>query len=388
MKARYTMIEIIKKIHDFCKPLHRGRGMGWVFLLMMLSSCVNDLPYDADTGAPKLVLNALLLPDSALTATVSRTAHFLDTEEPQRLADAVVTATINGEELALTYSAATKDYRSSYTLCSGDVVTLTATHSIGTASATHQVTSPTAIAIAQVTMQPFTNPGDPVSLAMLNDVDSAMLVTLYIDDPAEETNYYRLTMDYVGTYQARYPEGIYGDYSTSESDGTEYFVTEEVFYPHYLLTESSSRLVTDNESASQLLGGLLYLTSNNSVIFSDKQLRHSGKPIIDFLMLIELPRSSADMDNPESAWEDETGWYDDFTYPADTVSQATYHYHFTLETLSESYYHYLNTVSTYEGIGNAFISEPVAIHSNVSTGVGIVGSYSSRALADSIAVRF
>jgi hypothetical protein len=30
----------------------------------------------------------------------------------------------------------------------------------------------------------------------------------------------------------------------------------------------------------------------------------------------------------------------------------------------------------------------VSIHSNVSTGVGIVGSYSSRALADSIAIRF
>ena len=69
---------------------------------MMMSSCVNDLPYDEQIGAPRLVLNALLLPDSTLTVTVGRTAHFLDTEEPQRLADATVTATINGKSITLT----------------------------------------------------------------------------------------------------------------------------------------------------------------------------------------------------------------------------------------------------------------------------------------------
>ena len=352
---------------------------------MMLSSCVNDLPYDAGIGAPKLVLNALLLPDSTLTATVSRTAHFLDTEEPQRLADAVVTATINGEEQALTYSTATKDYRSPYTLRSGDMVTLTATHSIGTASATHQVMSPTSIAIAQVTMQPFTNPGDPVSLAMLNDVDSAMLVTLYIDDPAEETNYYRLTMDYVGTYQARYPEGIYGDYSTSESDGTGYFVTEEVFYPHYLLTKSSSRLIIDSESASQFIDGLLYLSSYNSIIFTDEQLRSNGQSAVDFLMLMESPRNSSnDMYNPESGWEYDYGWDDDFIFPSDTVSRATYHYQFMLETLSEDYYRYLKSASSFSMLGGTFVGEPTPIHTNIRGGLGIVGSYSSYECADSV----
>jgi hypothetical protein len=361
--------------------------MGWVFLLMMLSSCVNDLPYDADTGAPKLVLNALLLPDSALTATVSRTAHFLDTEEPQRLADAVVTATINGEELALTYSAATKDYRSSYILCSGDVVTLTATHSIGTASATHQVTSPTAIAIAQVTMQPFTNPGDPVSLAMLNDVDSAMLVSLYIDDPAEETNYYRLTMDYVGTYLARYPEGVYGDYSpdVDGSDNNGDFVTEEVFYPHYLFTESSSRLIIDSESASQFLGGLLYMTSNNSIIFTDEHLRSAGQPIIDFLMLMESPRNSSnDMYNPDSGWGYDYDEDNGFIFPADTVSRVTYHHHFTLETLSEDYYRYLKSTSSYDLLGGIFVGEPTPVHTNIRGGLGIVGSYSTTQCTDSM----
>ena len=48
---------------------------------MMLTSCVNDVPYDAEIGAPKLVLNAMLRADSMLTATVGRTAHFLDTQQ-------------------------------------------------------------------------------------------------------------------------------------------------------------------------------------------------------------------------------------------------------------------------------------------------------------------
>ena len=374
------MITIYNTFRDTSKLLH-GRGWGGLlFLLMMLTSCVNDLPYDAEIGASKLVMNALLLPDSALTATVSRTAHFLDTEEPPRLADAVVTAIVNGEEHTLTYSATTKDYRSTYTLHSGDMVTLTATHSIGTATAKHQVMRPTPIAIAQVTKQPFTNPGDPVSLATLNDVDSAMLVSLYIDDAADEVNYYRLTMDYGGTYLARYPEGIYSDYypSAGESDGTEYFITEEYFYPHYLLTESSSRLVIDSESAAQLLGGLLYLTSYNSIIFTDEQLRSNGQPIVDFLMLMESPRNSSnDMYNPESGWGYDYGWDDDFIFPSDTVSRATYHYQFMLETLSEDYYRYLKSASSYSMLGGTFVGEPTPIHTNIRGGLGIVGSYSS-----------
>ena len=372
------MIKIIKDIRDADKPLHRGRGLGWVFLFMMISSCVNDLPYDEQIGAPRLVLNALLLPDSTLTVTVGRTAHFLDTEEPQRLADATVTATINGKSITLDYSAETKDYRSQYTLRSGDEITLTASHAIGTATATAQVTTPTGLAIAHTAMQPFTNPGDPVSLATLNEVDSAMLVSLHIDDPADEANYYRLTIDYYGTYLARYPKGIYGDYDQEkQDDASGYFVTEEGFYPHYLLTESSSRLVIDSESAAQLLGGLLYLTSSNSLIFTDEQLRSAnGKSTVDFLMLMEYPRTSGEMFDPESGWMGGDDWANGFIFPSDTVSRATYHYDFRLETLSEDYYRYLSTVSSYGIMGGTFVGEPTHIHTNIHGGLGIVGSYS------------
>lgn len=352
---------------------------------MMLTACVNDLPYDAETGSPRLVLNALLLPDSALTATVSRTAHFLDTEAPQRLADATVIATVNGEEHQLIYVAATESYHSSCTLHAGDEVTLTATHAIGTATATAQVMKGIPLTVAHTAMQPFTNPGDPVSLATLNDVDSAMLVTLHIDDPADESNYYRLTMDYVGTYQARYPEGIYGDYSTSENDGTGHFITEEYYYPHYLFTESSSRLIIDSESASQLLGGLLYLTSSNSIIFTDEQLRSTGEPIIDFLMLMESPRNSSnDMYNPESGWGYDDDWTNGFIFPADTVSRITYHHSFVLESLSEDYYRYLQSASSYDLMGGILVGEPTPVHSNIRGGLGIVGSYSGTGCADSV----
>ncbi len=349
---------------------------------IMFSSCVNDLPYNAETGAPKLVLNALLLPDSMLTATVSRTAHFLDTEAPQRISDATVTAIVNGECLALTYSADTRDYRTSYTLCPGDEVTLTATHAIGTATATQQVMTHTPIHIVQTTMQPFVNPGDPVSLATLNEVDSAMLVSLHIDDPSDEPNYYRLTIDYYGTYLARYPDDIYTYYSTTEQEREDttsgYFVTEETFFPHYLLTESSSRLVIDSESAAQLLGGLLYMTSYNAIIFSDEQLRRvNGQPTIDFLMLMESPRTNDEMYNPESGWWGDDAWMNDFIFPSDTVSHVTYHHHFMLETLSEDYYHYLNSVSSYDLTGGTFVGEPTPIHTNIHGGLGIVGSYSS-----------
>lgn len=355
--------------------------------VVMMTSCINDVPYDAEIGAPKVVLNAMLQPDSLLTATVSRTAHFLDIEEPQRLADASVVAVVNGREVLLTYSADTRDYRSTYQLLAGDEVTLTATHAIGTVTATAQVMTPKAVTLAQAAMQPFINPGDPVSLAMLNDVDSALLVSIHIDDPADEKNYYRLTIDYEGAYQACYPSDwiyAYADESDEDSlmEEEDTIIREEAFYPHYLLTESSSRLVLESESAAQLLGGLLYMTSSNSIIFSDEHLRGAdGQPVIDFLMLMEYPRSSDDMYNPESGWEEENLWEEepsDFIFPADTVSSAHYRSHFTLETLSEDYYRYLNDVASYSMMGGLSIGEPKSIHTNIQGGLGIVGSYACR----------
>ena len=384
------MITFYYILRDACKPL-LGRGWGGLlfFCTMMFSSCVNDLPYDAEIGAPKLVLNALLQPDSILTARVSRTVHFLDNEDAPRLSDAIVTAAINGEEHALAYDAATQQYRCDYRLQAGDEVILTATHAIGTATATQRVAYPTSIGIAHITTLPFTNPGDPVSLATLNDVDSAMLVSLYIDDPIEEANYYRLTIDYEGSYEVNWEEeGYMASPTPSQGEELNTAINEnpllwrgqgEAFYPHYLLTENSMRLIIDSETASQLLGSLLYMTSSNSIVFSDEQLRDKeGRPVIDLLMLLESPRSANNgMNNPESGWGGDDIWEEDnYIFPVDTVSQATYHYSFTLETFSEDYYHYMQTVSSYEIMGGAFVGEATPIHCNIHGGLGIVGSYS------------
>lgn len=361
-----------------------------LILAMIMTSCVNEVPYRAEDSEPRLYLNALLQPDSLLTAMVGRTAHFLEPQQAYRLSDAEVTAVVNGTALRLAYDESTKNYHSSYRLSSGDEVTLTArTNAYGTATATAVVATPTRMTITDISTQPFINPGDPVSLATLNDVDSAMLVTLLIDDPAEEANYYRLTIDYYGKYPARYPEGIYGEFdSPSTEEG--YYISQEQFYPHYLLTERSSQLLIDSETTSQLVSSMLYMTGENSFLFTDEQLCHeAGKPSIDFLLLHELPRSSR-LQNPESGpWTYDYGWDDDFIFPSDTVSQTTYHYHFELEALSEDYYRYLSTKSTYDLTGGgAMVSEPVRIHSNVNTGVGIVGSYCGVAIADSVAIKF
>ena len=335
----------------------------------MLTSCVNDIPYDAEIGAPKLVLNAMLRANGEqLTATVGRTAHFLDTEEPRRLSDATVTATINGEDFPLVYDEASESYLSYYGLNAGDEVTLTATHALGTVSATERVKFPTPIAVTNTTMLPFTPPGDPLSAALLNEVDSALLVSIYIDDPAEETNYYRLTIHYKGSYEVTFPDDIY-------TRG--YNTTEETFYPHYLFTESSTRLMTTSESMSQMFSGLLYMSSTNSFIFTDQNLRNAyGQPIVDFLFLLESPASPNDMHNPESGWADEDG-EDSYISPADTVSSATYHYAFMVEHLSEDYYKYLEDVAAFDMTGGAFVGEPLPIHTNIRGGLGIVGGYAS-----------
>lgn len=349
---------------------------------MFFTSCVNDIPYDEEMGAPKLVLNAILQPDSLLFATVSRTAHFLDIEPPQRIADATVTASVNGKRKELTYIPYTQSYYSNYRLRSGDEVTLTATHDIGTVTTSQQVTTPTSISITYTEMQPFNNPGDPVSLSTLNDVDSALMVSLYIDDPIDEKNYYRLTIDYQGSYLVRFSWDMYSDnhqYIEENNEEKSDTLVTEYFYPHYLLTQSSSQLITESESTAQLLGGLFYLTSENSFVFSDERLRNTdGMPIIDFLMLMESPRGNHNLYNYESGWTDkDNDWTNDFIFPSDTVSHANYHYQFTLETLSEDYYRYLNETASYSTLEGIPVGEPAPIHTNIKGGLGIVGSYSS-----------
>ena len=96
-------------------------------------------------------------------------------------------------------------------------------------------------------------------------------------------------------------------------------------------------------------------------------------------MLMESPRTSGDMFDPESGWMGGNDWTNGFIFPSDTVSKATYHYHFTLETLSEDYYRYLSTASSYGIMGGTFVGEPTHIHTNIRGGLGIVGSYSSTA---------
>ena len=372
---------MMKHPHNFQFLIFKFQSIIALASAMMLTSCINDTPYDAELGAPKIVLNALLQPDSLLSATVSRTAHFLDTKEPQRLTDATLTATINGREVPLSYNPHTQSYGSTYRLCQGDKVTLTATHDIGTATATQQVVTPTRISIAHTAMQPFRNPGDPVSLATLNDVDSALIISLHIDDPIDEKNYYRLTIDFQGSYLVNIPKDIY--YSIKQRDNDEESYEEssdtlisEYFYPHYLLASSSSQLITESESAAQLLGELFYLTSENAFIFSDEHLHDKeGQPMVEFLFLMESP--STPYSDSESGWTDDDTWdNEDYIFPADTVSQANYHYHCTLETLSEDYYRYLNEVASYSAMEGIPIGEPIPINTNVQGGLGIVGSYS------------
>ena len=114
--------------------------------------------------------------------------------------------------------------------------------------------------------------------------------------------------------------------------------------------------------------------------FTDEQLRSTDEQtIVDFLMLMESPRTNGEMFDPESGWFTGNEWADGFIFPSDTVSHATYHYHFMLETLSEDYYRYLNTVSSYSILGGTFVGEPTHIHTNIHGGLGIVGSYSTTA---------
>ena len=94
---------------------------------------------------------------------------------------------------------------------------------------------------------------------------------------------------------------------------------------------------------------------------------------------MEYPQGNRDLYNPENGWtNDDYDWNNDFiTAPIDTISQATFDYHFVLETLSEDYYLYLRQASSYDAMGGLAIGEPTHIHSNIHGGLGIVGSYSS-----------
>ena len=369
-------------------------------LAVLLAACENEIDYRGEEQDPLLVLNCIAEAGGQTFVSVSHSQFFLgaDTQQDVTLREAVVTIDINGRAETVTYDAEVGGYLDSRILAEGDQLTITATHSrYGTVSAadvvphTHGMSCITstlpyaAAASASITEEA------PGALTEYARTDSILRVSLHIDDPEGEDNFYRLHIyacgdGHITSYDENGPWFISTNITSEEPDDTGLFPCEHAVY-YALPSGTQFTLGVEDEDLSELgIGmslGSLYLIGEESFIFTDEYLHSAGTASdIVFDVFMQTPTS----------WGDPEGWLNaeahtvmeeyfdgeshmvDYGTPWDHLdNHFIYTVTVSLETITPAYYYYLKSSDKYESSNWTLFSEPVTVYSNIDGGVGILG---------------
>lgn len=372
-------------------------------LAVLLTACENEIDYRGDEQDPLLVLNCMAEAGSTAYVTVSHSIFFLGKTEQvdMSLKDAVVTFEVNGKAEKLAYDDEWGVYADDRVLNEGDRVKVTASHPrYGTVTAEDVVPHSNKVSYTATTV-PFTSNSsasiteDTPGVFEYSRIDSTWKVTLHIDDPADETNFYRMSVDVRSNGRLKpfndqwlFRTDIVGD----EPDEEGYVdCSNEVYY----LVPTSTQLalgIEDDELSELGIGmslGSIYYEGWSQFVFTDEYL-HSTTNASDIVFDITM--------HTPIWWGNKEGWYDpdahymqtdydwetgedimrDCGTPWDHLdNHFTYTVTVTLETITPAYYYYLKSSDKYDSTNWTLFSEPVTVYSNVDGGVGIFGISSS-----------
>lgn len=379
-----------------------------VTLLILVSAgftaCETEIDYRGDEQEPMLVLNCLAEAGTTATVSVSHSLFFLGSSEQVDLLlkDAVVTLDINGQPATLAYDSEWDLYTDDRILAEGDRLKVTVTHPrYGTVTAEDVVPRHQGLTGSATTL-PFANSTSATSLTEdtpgvfdYTRTDSLWRVTLHINDPAGESNFYRLKLS-VSDIGRVTPEGSElwllqgGTQFTEEPDDDDRL---PILYDVYFGVPSSTQFtlgISDDDLSSLGINmnlSSIYYDGSATFIFTDEYLNGTGgSSDLTFDVWMHTP----------FWWGEREGWYDpdkhtistmwiddhdeevDYGTPWDYLDrQFTYTFSATLESITPSYYYYLISSEKYDATNWTLFSEPVTVYSNVTDGVGILGLQSA-----------
>jgi len=284
--------------------------------LLNLTSCIKILNDDLTSKPTKLVLNAAISPDSALTVNLSRTFNIFEDESNKNLPfvdDAQIGVFENGTHLF-----DLKNLGYGYYIKEGFYPAVGETYSIEASYKSYKKISSNTIIPTMVPIDSF----DTLSVEV-------------------EEEYTGVETHYIGKLKYKDPGGISNQYQLSCRVWYEDETGKETWYDQAIRVAESETMLFDN--------------SYGNLLWSDKYT--DGKDVeIRFVFF--------------------SSYKYDKSLPAETdIIRFT----FFFQSINHDYYTYLKSLNMYYESGGSEdpFSEPVVIFSNIENGYGIFSSYNT-----------
>lgn len=311
-------------------------------ILPFFASCEKEIKFKGEQKAPLLVMNGYLTPDSVVNVHLTKSRFILDTTPDfDEVKDATVELYVNGALKERLQYVSGGNYRGNYYPHPNDEITVKAS-----APGMNAVEATTRI------------PNDPDFVLTKSDVtyseeDSKYFTTEYKDrvqhinyevtlkDKAEEENFYFVKIYHISCYEPDVKIVVNAN-----------------------LKEIMSQYITNGDIS---VGDLMDINSDEN----DNRLRNifadtfvNGK---ELTLLFKR--------------KDVIGLYKYYKEkPYSSRYSGEDEYQFTLSSMSKELYQYIISADKAYYAGDNPFSEPVQVKSNVKNGLGILGSYTSKAI--------
>ncbi|MFZ5941222.1 MAG: DUF4249 domain-containing protein [Bacteroidota bacterium] len=298
-------------------------------LFIFPEGCEKNVDIEIDEIEHMIVLNASLVPDSAIEVTLSRTRHILDGYELKMLSGGTVQISDDLGNAAQLLPGVDGIYRTAALLpVAGREYTVKASVE-GYADVEAKTKIPELIPIASFDTSLVEGEGGYLQYNF----------RLTIDDPADEENFYSIFFHSL-SYNAEMlieekVDTLYVSQDTVIIAKT--LDTTLIYHPFYNQVYINSEDIVVEEDIGREIG----------IIFSDKLFNGKSYTL--------------------------KGSFSDYSllYSADT---ATLYY--SLKSITRDYYKYLYSLEKHYSAKDDFFSTPVMVQTNITGGVGIFGSYS------------
>ena len=185
----------------------RENAVFFLLSLFLLTSCEEEIPYNGPDEDGLMVVSCIATAGEPLNVAVTRSVFFLEPIPEDgidiALADASVTATVDGIATPLVFNAETSHFVGEKPVEAGSTIVVSATHPrYGTSTATVAVPSAVPVAVttdAQPYRQPTMEEIANMDIHVYARTDSVWNVTLHVGD--HSSNYYRLTISSSYTFR-------------------------------------------------------------------------------------------------------------------------------------------------------------------------------------------
>jgi len=301
-----------------------------IFTILAFASCEKEIQFRGEITDPQIVVNSFITPDSVISAQVSESRFFLNSETTFRnIENADISLFVNDtfkERLNHTNNGI---YKGTYKPIAGETITLKVlVPSKAEVSCKTGVESQTEIIKVDVTGSSIVENNGTSSAIFPNELTEEtsnrnIKFTLTFSDEANKQNFYRLVV----TTRTHYLNEYQDDYNFSFDD------------------------IVSGNSNENSVGPPTSLSSNAYNVFSDELF--NGK---QYSLKFSI---------------DENKYY----YGEEQTNSKKEVY-INLQSISKGYYLYLKTRDA-SNDSNGFFSEPIQIYNNVEGGIGILGSYTS-----------